>query len=68
VWISPPPVTDAKAVLPQRPQNFAPAAKREPHFVQTTIAGVFISTPETLPRLPPFEGLKPLVADDLNCA
>ena len=31
-------VTGSKFVLPQRPQNFAPAAKRDPHFVQATTA------------------------------
>ena len=60
--------TGSKFVLPQRPQNFAPAANREPHFVQATTAGVLISTPETLPRLPPLDGDNPLVAADLNCA
>src|SRR4030095_15255969 len=64
----PPAVTVSNVVLPQRPQNLAPAAKREPHLVQETIVGAFISTPETLPRLPPFDGDKPLVAADLNCA
>src|SRR5216684_7924644 len=33
-------VTGRKAVLPHRPQNFAVAAKREPHFVQATTPGV----------------------------
>ena len=61
-------VTISKDVLPQRPQNFAPAANREPHFAHATLAGVLMSTPETLPRLPPVEGDSPLVAADLNCA
>ena len=61
-------VTISNEVLPQRPQNFAPAANREPHFAQATIAGVLMSTPETLPRLPPFDGDSPLDAADLNWA
>ena len=61
-------VTVSNDVLPQRPQNFAPAANREPHFAHATIAGVLMSTPETLPRLPPFDGDSPLDAADLNWA
>jgi hypothetical protein len=43
----------AKEVLPQRPQNLSPAAKREPHLVQATMPGVLAGCPPTLPRLPP---------------
>ena len=59
-------VTGLKLVLPQRPQNFAVAAKREPHFVQATTPGVLEGAPETLPKLPPLEGESPLEAADLN--
>jgi len=58
----------SKFVLPQRPQNFVPAAKRDPHFVQATTAGALIATPDMLPRLPPCEGDKPLDGADLNWA
>ena len=62
-------VTISNDVLPQRPQNFAPAANREPHFAHATIAGALMSTPETLPRLPPFDGDSPMeAAADLNWA
>ena len=67
-WTVPPAVTSWKVVLPQRPQNFAPAAKREPHFVHATTPGVLTVTPETLPRLPPCDGVNPLESADLNCA
>jgi len=53
-------------VLPQRPQNFVPAAKREPHLLQATTAGALIETPDTLPRLPPCEGDRPVEGADLN--
>src|SRR5690242_18595806 len=61
-------VTISKLVLPQRPQNLVPDAKREPHLVQETISGDGIATPDTLPRLPPCEGESPLDGADLNCA
>src|SRR2546426_8258292 len=61
-------VTGRKVVLPHRPQNFAVAAKREPHFVQATTPGVLDGAPETLPRLPPCEGESPLDGAVLNCA
>src|SRR5262249_5892598 len=58
----------SKVVLPQRPQNFAPAANRAPHFVHATTPGVLSGAPATLPKLPPCEGVNPLDGADLNCA
>jgi hypothetical protein len=58
----------SKLVFPQRPQNLVPAAKRAPQLLHEITAGAFICTPETLPRLPPCDGDKPLDGADLNCA
>jgi hypothetical protein len=44
-------------VLPHRPQNFTPSAKREWHFVHITTASVGESPPCLLSRLPPREGV-----------
>src|SRR5689334_6509816 len=57
-----------KVVLPHRPQNFAVAANREPQFVQATTPGVLAGAPDTLPRLPPWEGERPLEGAVLNWA
>ena len=46
-----------KLRFPQRPQNFVPSAKREPHFTQATTAGGEADVPVRLSRLPPREGV-----------
>jgi hypothetical protein len=46
-----------KAVLPQRPQNLIPSAKRDPQPAQATTRGALVVPPVLLSRLPPREGL-----------
>ena len=62
-------VTGWKVVLPQRPQNLAPAANRDWHRVHMTTPGTLDWPPARLSRLPPCEGVNwLLVGALLNCA